>query len=82
MNNTTIKVSFDENGYYFVTCPDCEDDRAQFVDENPSWDISGCVPCKLCRGSGDLCVTILIEKTDTSETLEAKIEARREEVAV
>ncbi len=86
MNNTTdneTKVEFDERGLYFVTCPDCADKRLDFADEYPASAAEGIieVKCRLCKDSGDLCVTIDMTDKVTPEELEALIAARREEIA-
>ncbi len=70
------RVQFDENGFYFVTCPDCCDARDDFADRHPAAEIVE-VKCKLCKDSGDLCATIPIEKTTTIAELESRIERQR-----
>jgi hypothetical protein len=77
-----MKVEFTKDGFYFVTCPDCADDREQWASDYPIdvehgiWN----VPCRLCLSTGDLCAKLDIDRDTTPEQLEAIVEARRDEI--
>lgn len=63
----------DKDGLKFHTCPDCEEDRYEFTQDNTGYDVE--VPCDLCKGSGDLYTTIeakLLDAVDAAPFLSVR----------